>query len=151
MVRRTVQERTADVRAKLAADEDCWVASASATGEAYLIPLSYYWDGTQLTLATPEQSHTVRNLRRAGVVRVALGPTRDVALIDGAVTFVPLSEMDATVADAFAKHTGFDPRRETGEYVYFRVTPQIIQAWREADELTGRFIMRDGRWLADEP
>ena len=132
-----------------AADEDCWVASASATGEAYLIPLSYYWDGTQLTLATPEQSRTVRNLRRAGVVRLALGPTRDVALIDGTVTFVRLTEMDATVADAFAKHTGFDPRRETGEYVYFQVTPQIIQAWREADELTGRFIMRDGRWLAD--
>lgn len=150
MAPRSLAERTTDVRAKLAADEDCWVASASETGDAYLVPLSFCWDGARLTLATPEKSRTVRNLRRAGVVRIALGPTRDVALLDGTVAFTPLSEIEPEVADAFAKHTGFDPRRETGEYVYFHVIPQTIQAWREANELAGRFIMRDGRWLADE-
>jgi Pyridoxamine 5'-phosphate oxidase len=150
MAPRSLAERTADVRAKLAVDEDCWVASASAAGEAYLIPLSFWWDGARLILATPEESRTVRNLRRAGVVRLALGPTRDVVLLDGTVEFVSLPEIAPDVADAFAKHTGFDPRRETGEYVYFQVTPQMIQAWREADELAGRVVMRGGRWLAEE-
>jgi hypothetical protein len=150
MAPRSLAERTADVRAKLAVDEDCWVASASATGEAYLIPLSFTWDGARLILATPEKSRTVRNLRRAGVVRIALGPTRDVVLLDGTVAFVPLPDIDPAIADAFAKHTGFDPRCEPQTYVYLRVTPRTIQAWREADELAGRVVMRDGRWLADE-
>jgi hypothetical protein len=150
MAPRSLAERTADVRAKLAVDEDCWVASASATGEAYLIPLSFWWDGARLILATPEKSRTVRYLRRAGVVRLALGPTRDVVLLDGTVEFLSLSEIAPDVADAFAKHTGFDPRREMGEYIYVRVTPQTIQTWREADELAGRFVMRGGCWLAEE-
>jgi hypothetical protein len=151
MAPRSLAERTADVRAKLAVDEDCWVASASATGDAYLIPLSFSWDGARLILATPEKSRTVRNLRRAGVVRIGLGPTRDVVLLDGTVEFVPLTEIEPTIADAFAKHTGFEPRKLAEEYVYLRVTPQTIQAWREADELAGRFVMRDGRWLAEAP
>jgi nitroimidazol reductase NimA-like FMN-containing flavoprotein (pyridoxamine 5'-phosphate oxidase superfamily) len=150
MAPRNLAERTAGVRAKLQTDEDCWVASASETGEAYLIPLSFWWDGARLTLATPEKSRTVRNLRRAGVVRIGLGPTRDVVLLDGTVAFTPLAEIEPEVADAFAKHTGFDPRKLDEEYVYLRVTPQTVQAWREADELTGRFVMREGRWLADE-
>ena len=32
-------------------------------------------------------------------------------------------------------------------YVYLRITPREIQAWREADELAGRRLMRDGAWL----
>ena len=39
-------------------DVDLWVASAGATGEAYLIPLSFYWDGAGLTIATPGRSRT---------------------------------------------------------------------------------------------
>jgi hypothetical protein len=31
--------------------------------------------------------------------------------------------------------------------VYLRLTPLEVQAWREADELVGRRIMHEGRWL----
>jgi hypothetical protein len=48
--------------------------------------------------------------------------------------------------DRFAARTGFDPRALTTPYRWFRVAPQRIQAWREADELSGRELMRDGRW-----
>jgi len=34
------------------------------------------------------------------------------------------------------------------EYVYLRITPHEIQAWREANELEGRRLMRQGRWPA---
>ena len=33
------------------------------------------------------------------------------------------------------------------EYVYLRITPSQIRAWREANELEGRLLMREGRWL----
>ena len=36
---------------------------------------------------------------------------------------------------------------EPGDYVYLRVTPTEIRAWREANELSGRLLMRDGVWL----
>lgn len=147
---RTTAQRQADVRDKLAHEEDLWVASASERGDAYLIPLSSYWDGTHLTVATPRHSRTARNLRRAGVARMALGPTRDVVILEGPVITILRDEIDRDLADAHAEHTGFDPRTLAEEYVYMQMTPQTIQAWREANELTGRFVMRDGRWLTDE-
>ena len=32
-------------------------------------------------------------------------------------------------------------------YVYVVLAPERIQAWREADEIAGRTLMRGGRWL----
>jgi hypothetical protein len=122
---------------------DCWVASADELGNAHLVPLSHYWDGEALVLATPRSSATATNLLRAGVARVGVGPTRDVVLVDGRVT----QGVDDATATAHAEQTGFDARRTPGDYVYLRVTPTEIRAWREANELSGRLLMRDGVWL----
>ena len=140
-------QRKADVLEKLRSDVDVWVSSADETGGAYLVPLSYYWDGSTLTVATPRESRTARNLVRAGRARVALGPTRDVVIVEGPVEAIPIGS-DAALEDAHARATGFDPRTLAEPYVYLRITPESIQAWREANELTGRHVMREGRWLA---
>ena len=144
---RSTAQRKADVLDKLRTDVDIWVASASAAGKAYLIPLSFYWDGTRLTVATPKNSRTARNLQRAGVARMALGPTRDVVLLEGSLKFIPVGA-DAELADAHANKAGFDPRRSKEEFVLIRMTPRRIQAWREENELVGRDVMVDDRWLA---
>lgn len=149
MTPRSLTQRKADVLHALATEVDAWVASASATGDAHLVPLSFVWDGACLTLATPAHSRTARNLRRAGIARVALGPTRDVVVIAGPVAVLSRDECDPALADAHATRTGFDPRTEPEEYLYLRLTPRTIQAWREADELPGRTVMRDGVWLID--
>ncbi len=94
-------------------------------------------------LATPRSSPTATNLLRAGVARVGVGPTRDVVLIDGRVT----EGVDDATADAHTEHSGFDARTASGDYVYLRVTPIEIRAWREANELSGRLLMRDWVWL----
>jgi hypothetical protein len=140
-------QRKTDVLAKLQTDVDLWVASADETGRAHLVPLSFYWDGSTLTIATPRVSRTGKNLVRAGWARVALGPTRDVVIIEGPVEAIPIST-DARLEDAHAQATGFDPRTLADEYVYLRITPHKIQAWREANELAGRQLMRKGKWLA---
>ena len=54
------------------------------------------------------------------------------------------------VGDAFAAKTGFDPRQLRSPYLYFRIHPQRLQAWREANELQGREIMRGGHWLVPD-
>jgi hypothetical protein len=140
-------QRRIDVLAKLRSDVDLWVASADAEGGAYLVPLSFYWDDSALTIATPRASRTAVNLIRAGWARVALGPTRDVVIIEGPVEAIPIGT-DAALEDAHARAVGFDPRELTDEYVYLRITPHEIQAWREANELAGRQLMRRGEWLA---
>jgi hypothetical protein len=140
---RTRDERRADTQRRLATDVDCWIASADAAGNAYLVPLSYYWTGSELVLATLRNSTTAQNLLRAGRARVGVGPTRDVVLVDGTIA----EGVDEATADAHTSHTGFDARTEPEDYVYLRLVPLEIRAWREANELRGRLLMRGGRWL----
>ena len=142
---RTRAQRKADTLALLGAEVDCWVASADEMGNAHLVPLSFYWDGAALVLATPRRSPTATNLLRACAARLGVGPTRDVVLVDGRVG----EGADDAVADAHAEHTGFDARKASSDYVYLRVTPIEIRAWREANEISGRLLMRDGEWLPD--
>jgi hypothetical protein len=135
--------RKTDTLALLRTEVDCWVASADEMGNAHLVPLSQYWDGEALVIATPRSSPTATNLVRAGVARIGVGPTRDVVLVDGRVT----EGVDDATASAHADHAGFDARTAPGDYVYLRVTPTEIRAWREANELSGRLLMRHGAWL----
>jgi Pyridoxamine 5'-phosphate oxidase len=125
---------------------DAWVASAGPTDGPYLVPLSFLWDGAKITVATPESSPTARNLTATGKVRLAIGPTRDVVLIEGTVEVFTREVVPDDVADAFAAKL-WEPRNQTARYAYFLITPLRIQAWREENELSGRDLMRDGCWL----
>ena len=142
--------RRRDTEHRLTHDVDVWVATASADSVPYLVPLSFCWDGETLLIATPAGSPTGRNLAARGTVRLGLGPTRDVSMIDGDVEVLEIGALPRERADRFAARTGFDPRTPstTGTpYRWFRVTPRRVQAWREADELAGRELMRDGNWI----
>jgi hypothetical protein len=144
---RSTAERVRATRARLAADIDVWVATASAEGVPYLVPLSYLWHGGRIVMATSERTATVRNLRRGGPVRLALDGLRDVVLIDADVAFVAAGDLDQAVADAYAAHAGWDPRADATS-TWLVATPTRIRAWREVNELPGREIMRGGAWLA---
>ncbi|MDK1346782.1 pyridoxamine 5'-phosphate oxidase family protein [Streptomyces sp. 378] len=145
---RSAEQRRKDTLHRLDRDVDAWVATADgATGTPYLVPLSFLWNGSYLLFATPASSPTGRNLAGSGRARVGIGPTRDVVLVEGTVETAQPGELTGQDAELFAAKTGFDPRRLATSYLYFRVVPRRIQAWREADELEGRELMRDGRWL----
>jgi hypothetical protein len=149
---RTWQQRKVDSLRRLEHDVDAWVATADpASGSPYLVPLSFLWDGRHLLVATPSASPTSRNLQATGRVRLGIGPTRDLVLIEGAVLqALAASQIPDQVGDAFAAKTGFDPRQLTSPYRYFRIEPRRLQAWREANELAGRELMRDGHWLVTD-
>jgi nitroimidazol reductase NimA-like FMN-containing flavoprotein (pyridoxamine 5'-phosphate oxidase superfamily) len=144
---RTRQQRRRDTLHRLDTDVDAWVATADGGGTPYLVPLSFLWDGDTLLIATPSASPTGRNLRAGGRVRLGIGATRDVVLVEGTVEAFPAAEIPDDVGAAFAAKTGFDPRQLTTSYHYFRVRPVRVQAWREVDELTGRDLMTGGKWL----
>jgi hypothetical protein len=145
---RSKEQRRRDVLSRLEGDVDAWVATAGPDGGApYLVPLSFLWDGASVLVATPAASVTSRNLQATGKVQLGVGLVRDVVLIEGTVDVVPAAELPDEIGDAFAVKTGFDPRKETDNYLYFRIHPQSLRAWREANELKDRELLRDGKWV----
>jgi hypothetical protein len=144
---RTRAERKADTLAKLTAPvADAWVSSSGDQGP-YLVPLSLLWHEDQIVLALDGTSRTAQNIAANGTARLALGPTRDVVLIDATLTdLIPVAEA-GDVADAYATQSDWDPRQSGAPYVYLVLRPTRIQAWREANEIPGRTLMRDGVWL----
>src|SRR5688500_2341427 len=92
-------QRRKDTLHRLEHDVDAWVATADPTGTPYLVPLSFLWDGETLLISTTAGNPTARNLRGNGRVRLTIGPTRDVVLIEGSAVVVDVTD---DVGDAFA-------------------------------------------------
>jgi hypothetical protein len=142
---RSTSERKADTIARLEGDADVWVATANA-GRPHLVPLSLAWDGIHVVLATPANSPTARNAATSGDIRLALGTSRDVTIIEAAVEVVPCGQAGVPIAEGYAARTGWDPRGEEVDHVYLIATPRTARAWQNLPELPDRTIMRNGRW-----
>jgi hypothetical protein len=139
--------RKADLLAALTAPAaDVWVATASPDAAPYLVPLSLAWIDDRAVIALEERSVTARNLAASGVARLAVGPTRDVALIDVVLERSVGVDDDEPLGEAYAAQADWDPRGVPG-YVFLVLRPTRIQAWRESNELSGRVLMRDAVWL----
>jgi general stress protein 26 len=143
---RSLSVRKQDTLRRLEQDVDLWVATASADGTPYLMPLSFLWDHKTILLSTAAGNPTARNLRANPTLQLTLGHTRDVIHIEATAATLAPHEISESEGDAFAEKAGFDPRPLAG-YLFFRVTPTKIQAWREVNELKDRVIFRAGTWL----
>jgi hypothetical protein len=82
----------------------------------------------------------------SGEARLALGPTRDVAVLEVSVEVVPCSQADEGLAACYLARTGWDPRQDEVEHVFLVATPRTVRAWRNVGEITGQTVMRDGSW-----
>lgn len=144
---RSRDQRKADTLAWLTAPAaDAWVATAGDDGP-HMVPLSVVWTQERLVLAVAASSRTYGNIVGAPKARLGLGRTRDVVMIDTTLDrTVPVTD-DATLGDAYAAQADWDPRADPTGYHYVVLRPIRIQAWREVDEIKGRLLMRDGRWL----
>jgi Pyridoxamine 5'-phosphate oxidase len=150
---RSPAERKADTLAKLhTRGIDVWVASASvrenASGHAHLVPLSLAWIDDRVVIAVESDSRTARNITEHGTARLALGPTRDVVIIDAVLDqALNLEDAPDPLTQRYADQADWDPRSAGGRYVYVVLRPDRIQAWREVNELPGRTLMRAGSWV----
>jgi Pyridoxamine 5'-phosphate oxidase len=146
---RPLPERRAAAVEHLRSSSNLWFATASDGRGPHLIPVSYWWDGTRLTTATFEHSRTLKNVRSQPKVRVSIGTTGDVLIIDATATIVPVTDIDPNAADAYARVAGNDPRSVPG-FTYIQLAPQRMLVWRGPLEFAGRTVMRHGVWL-EEP
>ena len=139
--------RKTDLLAALTAPAaDVWVATASPDASPHLVPLSLGWIDERIVIALDAGSPTARNIGASGVARLAVGPTRDVAMIDAMLERSSGVDDDEALGVAYAAQADWDPRGLAG-YVFLVLRPTRIQAWRESNELAGRLLMRDGAWL----
>jgi hypothetical protein len=140
--------RKADTLAMLATPAiDVWVATASSEAAPYLVPVSLAWVDERVVIALDGSSLTARNLTASGAARLAVGPTRDVVMIDAVLKRTVDVDADAALGAAYVAQADWDPRRSPG-YVFLVLRPVRVQAWREVNEIAERTLMRDGRWLA---
>jgi hypothetical protein len=145
---RSVEERRADVLAALEAQGDLWLATSGPSGRPHLIAVSAWWDGSALVVATTGTSRTAANLVAGANVRLAAGTPADAIMIDATVADRVGCAKAPEVAQGFAKAVGWDPREVGPAWQFFRLSPTRIQAYRGYDELEGRDLMRNSRWLA---
>jgi len=144
---RDTATRKADVLAALEKQHDLWLASADVAGRPHLIAVSAWWDGTDLIIATTGSSKTARNLAMNPAARVARGAPADAIVIDAQMIESRAVEDSAELAGGFAAAVGWDPR-EVGEgWMFFRLRPNRIQAFRGYEEIEGRDVMLRSRWL----
>ena len=124
---------------------DGWVAT-SANSSPHLVPLSLAWVDDRAVIAVDASSPTARNLAESGIARLAVGPTRDVVMIDAELERTVDVAADAALGEGYVAQADWDPRTSPG-YVFMVLRPLRLQAWREVNEIRGRTLMRDGSWL----
>lgn len=146
---RPLPERRAAAVEHLRSNSNLWFATASGERGPHLIPVSYWWDGTRLTTATFENSRTLKNVQAQPKVRVAVGSTGDVLIVDATATIVAVADIDPRAAEAYARAAGNDPRSVPG-FTYIQLAPERMQVWRGPAEFAGRTVMHRGVWL-EEP
>jgi Pyridoxamine 5'-phosphate oxidase len=145
---RSTAQRKSDALEKLGQDQDVWVATADDRGIAHLVPLSLCWHDGMVIIAVEAGSRTARNVSASGQARLALGPTRDVVMIDARASVVARQDAGPAITHSYRERTGWEPGSDGGDWVYVLLKPARIQAWRDVDEIPGRTIMRDGTWVA---
>jgi hypothetical protein len=109
------------------------------------VPLSLAWIDDRAVIALEAGSVTARNISSAGRARLAVGPTRDVVLLDAELERSAGVDEDAELGAAYAAQADWDPRGLAG-YAFLVLRPTKIQVWRESNELAGRVLMRNGVW-----
>jgi hypothetical protein len=122
--------------------------SDTGASRPYLVPVSLAWIDERIVVAVEADSRTARNIDAHPVTRLGVGPTRDVVIIDAVLeAAISLDDIPPAIAAGYAAQADWDPRTAGGRYVYLVLRPDRIQAWREANELTGRTLMRGGVWV----
>ncbi|MFC8128134.1 pyridoxamine 5'-phosphate oxidase family protein [Streptomyces sp. NPDC057302] len=145
--RREGPQRRRETLERLDRERDIWLSTAHPEHGPHQVPLWFWWDGRALWLCTGANSATARNARQEPRVRLALPDTADVVLVQGEAECFAARDVPRDGAEGFAGKFGWDPREEEGPFLYLRVTPRTVRAWRGEHELGGRILMRDGAWV----
>jgi len=145
---RSTAERSSHARARLEADSNVWVATASSDGTPHLVPLSLAWIDDQIVVATAADTPTGRNVIESGKARAALDSADDVVIIDADARVVLFADAEPSMVERYVERVGWDPSNEPGQWALLVLTPTRGQAWIGPAEIAGRTFIRNGTWLS---
>lgn len=141
---RDAATRKRDVLAVLEKQGHYWLTSAEVGGRPHMIGVSGLWDGSSMLVTTLGTSKTARNIAMNPLVVLAAGDPSDAIVIQGQVLeSLPVEESPRLVAEWKAA-VGWEP---PGDWMFYRLRPARIQAFRGYDEIGGRNVMVRSRWV----
>ena len=144
---RDTETRKSDVLQVLGGNMDAWLSTADPKGRPHVIATSTWWTGSEIVVTTRGASRTARNMAVNPHVKLVLGVPDDAVTIDAEVVESKPVEDAPDLAGGFAASAGWDPR-EVGEgWMFYRLKPNRIQAFRGYKEVENRDVMRGSRWL----
>jgi hypothetical protein len=143
---RDTATRKKDALAVLEKQGHYWLASAEVGGRPHVIGVSGLWDGSQIIVTTLGTSRTARNMAMSPEVTLAAGDPSDAVVIQATVIDSAAVADSPDLADKWKQVMGWDPR-EMGGWMFFRLRPTRIQAFRGYDEIEGRDVMLRSRWV----
>ena len=143
---RDIATRKKDVLAALEGQGHYWLTTADVAGRPHMIGVSALWDGAELVVTTLGSSRTARNMAMNPTVVLAHGDPADAIVIKAAVIDSAAVEDSAELAGEWNKAMGWDPR-EMGGWMFYRLRPTRIQAFRGYDEIENRDVMVRSRWI----
>jgi hypothetical protein len=143
---RDTATRKKDVLAVLEKQGHYWLTTAEIGGRPHMIGVSGLWDGTQIVVTTLGTSKTALNMAMNPLVIVAAGDPSDAIVIQAQmIESIPVEESPRMVQEWKAA-MGWDPA-ELGDWVFYRLRPTRIQAFRGYEEIKGRDVMVRSRWV----
>src|SRR5207245_9512425 len=105
---RDAKARKADVLAALQQHADMWLSTADPAGRPHLIPVSAWWDGTHLVIATAGASRKAKNLQTNRAARVAGGSPSNAIMVDAEAGDTSAVVDSPDMASSFAVAFGWD-------------------------------------------
>jgi hypothetical protein len=143
---RDTATRKKDVLAFLEKQGHYWLCTAQVGGGPHVIGVSGLWDGSQIVVTTLGTSRTARNMAMNPLVVLAGGDPSDAIVIQAQVIESRDVEDSDQLAEEWKAALGWDPREMQG-WVFYRLRPTRIQAFRGYDEIKGRDVMVRSRWV----
>jgi hypothetical protein len=143
---RDTATRKKDVLAALEKQGHFWLATAEIGGRPHVIAVSGWWDGHDIVVTTLGASKTARNMAMNPAVVLAGGDPSDAIVIQAQMMDSVSVEDAPEDAAGFKQAMGWDPREMEG-WMFFRLRPTRIQAFRGYDEIEERDVMVRSRWV----
>ena len=143
---RDAQTRKNDVLAALAKQGHYWLSTAEVGGRPHVIGVSALWGDDEFVITTLGTSRTAKNMAMNPRVVLTHGDPSDAIVIQAGMIDSAGVEEWHDIAEEWNKAMGWDAREMDG-WMFFRLRPTRIQAFRGYDEIEGRDVMIRSRWV----
>jgi pyridoxine/pyridoxamine 5'-phosphate oxidase len=118
-----------EVERWLAESRSYWVCTTRPDGRPHAAPVWGLWRGGSLVFSTDRASRKGRNLAERPEVVAHLESGDEVAILEGAVEEVELTDM---IADEYERKYAYRPQPGGGG-VWYALRPRVANTWRERD------------------